>query len=98
MPIFQYSCAHCNTVKDILCRHSASKVIKCPVCHEETMVRDAMQRPPVVQFVGYGWPGQEKKLADNRAKSGDITDESHAIKHNELKRRIYGDSVPDQNT
>ena len=35
------------------------------------MVRNNVQSPPVIQFMGRGWPGQEIKLND-RLKSGDI--------------------------
>ena len=71
MALFDYTCAHCGYAREILCRHDAKKVIHCSKCGEETMVRNNVQSPPVIQFMGRGWPGQEIKLND-RLKSGDI--------------------------
>lgn len=91
MPIYSYTCEHCNTMRDVLCRHGDPAIIPCQTCGKMAMERDAIQQPPTIQFVGSGWPGQDHKLQAARERSGDITDSRAAYAHAELTNQYEGD-------
>jgi putative FmdB family regulatory protein len=71
MPLFDYTCQSCETKREMLCRHDAATVVKCPNCGDRTMTRDTIQSAPIVLFKGTGWPGQDGKLND-KLKRGEI--------------------------
>jgi predicted nucleic acid-binding Zn ribbon protein len=71
MPIHDYECK-CGKKSEILVLSisNVKDMIECPECKQPTMrrVKYSPDSNYVVNYVGAGWPGQDMKLADAKAR------------------------------
>ena len=75
MPIYDYVCASCGQVTEVIHGIDAPAPRFCPVCGREGTLRKSIAAPTVL-FKGSGWAKKDRSSSSGRSKAGGTAGDS----------------------